>query len=156
MRTDEMRPHRAGGTTLLELVIALVIVALLATLALPSYRRYVLQANRADGRAALLALAAAQEKFYLACNEYAASLDDTTPSNCSPSTLRFPSRSEHGLYAVAITAADTVSWSATAVVSGGSPQAADSHCHTLQLDSTGRRSAVAVDGAPGDAACWTR
>ena len=34
-----------------------------------------LRANRAEGRSTLLALAAAQEKFYLQCNTYAATLD---------------------------------------------------------------------------------
>jgi type IV pilus assembly protein PilE len=151
-----MRPHGARGATLLELLIALVIVSLLATLAVPAYRRYLLQANRADGRAALLTLAAAQEKFYLTCNAYAASLDDTRPSSCSPLTLKFPPRSERGFYTLTVTAADTLSWTATAVVSSGSPQAGDSSCHVLQLDSTGLRTATAADGIAGDAACWTR
>jgi type IV pilus assembly protein PilE len=144
------------GATLLELLVALVIVALLASLAVPAYRRYVLQANRADGRAALLALAAAQEKLYLTCNEYSTSLDDSRATSCSPLNLRFPTRSERGFYALTVTSADALSWTATAVVSNGSPQASDSRCRVLQLDSTGRRTATAADGTPGDASCWGR
>ena len=134
----------------------LVIVSVLATLAVPAYRRYVLQANRTDARAALLALAAAQEKFYLTCNEYAASLDDTRPSGCSPATLRFPARSERGLYTLTMTAADAMAWTATAAVESSSSQAADSGCSVLQLDSTGLRTATAADGTAAGATCWTR
>jgi type IV pilus assembly protein PilE len=147
---------RSCGATLLEVLVALAIVALLASLAAPAYRRYVLQANRADGRAALLALAAAQEKLYLACNVYSATLDDSRPTSCSPLNLRFPSRSERNFYALTVTAADALSWTATAVVPVGSPQTADSRCRVLQLDSTGLKTATAADGTATDAMCWTR
>jgi type IV pilus assembly protein PilE len=156
MPTRQANRCRARGATLLELLIALVIVSVLATLAVAAYRRYALQANRTDARAALLALAAAQEKHYLTCNEYAASLDDTRPSGCSPATLNFPARSERGLYTLTMTAADAIAWTATAVVADGSPQSADSRCRVLQLDSTGLRTATAVDGTATSANCWTR
>jgi len=137
-------------------MIALAIAGVLACMAVPTYRSYVLRANRTDARAALLALAAAQEKYYLQCNRYTASLDDSRVTDCSTSNLRFPASSERGLYTLTVTAADASSWSATATVASGTPQAADRRCYALALDSAGARTSLAAGGGPGDESCWTK
>ncbi len=62
------------GVTLIELVVVVAIVALLATVALPSYRQFQLRSHRVEAKAALLNLAAAQEKFYLQNNTYTTDL----------------------------------------------------------------------------------
>ena len=144
------------GFTLLELVIALAIVAVLASIATPAYRGYILRANRSDGRAALLALAAAQEKFYLQCNVYTAILDVAHENTCSPPSLRFATTSERGYYMLEVTGADASAWTATATAVSGTPQARDRACWMLRLDSTGARTSSASDGAPGEASCWTK
>jgi type IV pilus assembly protein PilE len=59
-----MRKFRAGGFTLIELMIAIVIIALLTTVALPGYLEHVAKSRRAEGRNALLKLAQLQERFY--------------------------------------------------------------------------------------------
>ena len=76
-----MKP-KSAGMTLIELMIVVAIVALLASIAVPSYRQYVLRANRIEATTALLQLAAAQEKFYLQNNTYAgnALIDDAPPA----------------------------------------------------------------------------
>ena len=76
-----MKP-KSAGMTLIELMIVVAIVALLASIAVPSYRQYVLRANRTEATTALLQLAAAQEKFYLQNNTYAgnALIDDAPPA----------------------------------------------------------------------------
>lgn len=56
-----LRRRRSSGFTLLELMAAVVVVGLLATLAVPSYRSYVLRANRAVVRTLLVDLAAKLE-----------------------------------------------------------------------------------------------
>ena len=149
-----MRPM--GGMTLLELVIALAIVSVLAAIAVPAYRSYVVRANRADARGALLALSTAQEKLYLQCNTYTTNLDAGVDTSCNPLNLRYPTSSERGLYTLAVTSADASAWSATATVASGSAQAADTACHAFELDSRGTRTAVTSDGAPGDSTCWSR
>jgi type IV pilus assembly protein PilE len=147
---------RARGFTLLELTIALAIVAVLATLAIPACRSYWLRAHRAEARAVLLSLAAAQEKYYLTCNAYAADLDGDRETSCDPAQLRFPARSEHGLYALVMSAADTEAWSATATAAPDAGQALDYTCQVFGLDSTGSRTAVAADGTATDVQCWSR
>ena len=69
-RTGMMR-SRERGVTLLELMAVIVIIGILASIAIPSYRTYLLRAQRTDATAALLRAAAAQEKCYLQNNRYA-------------------------------------------------------------------------------------
>jgi len=58
------RGRRERGVTLIELVVVAAVIAILASVAIPSYRSHVLRAHRTEARAALLALATAQEKFH--------------------------------------------------------------------------------------------
>lgn len=142
---------RQRGITLIELVIVMVIIGVLASIAVPSYQNYVRRANRTDGRAALLGLATAQEKFYLQCNSYAPNLG-TSANDCGAGTVQFPTSSERGYYTIAVTAADTEGWTATATPNG-LPQSKDSKCQSFQLTSTGLK--TASDGSVDTTAdCW--
>ena len=62
---------RAGGFTLIELMVVIGVVAVLGSIAVSTYRSYVLRTNRTDGRMALLATQVAQEKYFLQNNAYA-------------------------------------------------------------------------------------
>jgi type IV pilus assembly protein PilE len=157
------RPVSAGlqacvdaGFTLVDLVAALAIAALLACVAVPSYRAELARTRRADARAALLALAAAEESFYTTCNAYAAVLDDSAESSCEASRLRFPGSAGQGAYSLEVTAADTSTWTALATALAGGPQQADARCRALGLTSTGDRTARTADGAANHTECWTR
>src|SRR5687768_867814 len=59
-----MKRFRESAFTLIELMITVVVVALLATVALPSYLEHAAKARRAEGRNALLMGAQLQERFY--------------------------------------------------------------------------------------------
>jgi type IV pilus assembly protein PilE len=58
------RSRIARGFTLIELMIAVAIVAILVAVALPSYRDYVLRGQLADARNLLSSTAARLEQFY--------------------------------------------------------------------------------------------
>ena len=145
-----------AGFTLADLLAALAIAALLACVAIPSYREYVQRAHRSDARAALLSLAAAEESFHTTCNAYAGVLDDTTESSCDASRLRFPGVAGQGSYSLEITSADAATWAAVATAIAGGPQHADRRCRSLGLSSTGNRTARTADGAANHTECWTR
>lgn len=64
------------GFSLIEVLIVVAIVAILATVALPSYQDSVRKGNRSDGQAALLEAASRMERFFYDNNTYTADLQD--------------------------------------------------------------------------------
>jgi type IV pilus assembly protein PilE len=67
-------PGGARGFTLIEVMIVVVVVAILAAIAFPSYREYVLRSNRAAGKSMLTQVADRQEQFFAANKSYSDSL----------------------------------------------------------------------------------
>lgn len=134
------------GVTLLELMVVVVIVGILASIAVPSYRNYVLRAQRSDATAALLRIAAAQEKFYLQNNTYTAALDNTG--------LNIGTASEHGWYNLSVTAASATAFTAQATAPAASAQYRDTDCRTFTITETGARGATNASSATTTAACW--
>jgi type IV pilus assembly protein PilE len=61
---------RHHGYTLIEVMIALTIIAILTAIAIPAYRGYVSTAREAEGWNNLAALQMAQEEFFLENNTY--------------------------------------------------------------------------------------
>lgn len=151
--------HRKGilstarGITLIELMIVVVIVGILASIAIPSYRNYVLRTNRADATAALLRVAAAQEKFYLQNNTYATNAQIAT---APPNGLGI-NGTERGWYTLSISGASSAGYTVSATAPSSSSQFADSHCRTFSLNETGARSAANGGGTTSTAItdeCW--
>lgn len=66
-----MKSSRAGGFTLIELMIVVVIIAVLAGIAYPSYQKHMTQTRRSDAQIALTQVASLQEKFYSDCSHFA-------------------------------------------------------------------------------------
>lgn len=127
-------------------MITVVIIGILASIAYPSYTKYVRKARRSDAQTALLNAANRQEKFFTECNWYASSLGTST--NCATKTtgvLAVPVTSPAGHYTLSLAAGpiDTTNCSAytcgytltaTPVTTG--PQKGDG---MLRIDSTGIR-----------------
>jgi type IV pilus assembly protein PilE len=77
LASRRQRPHRQRciqvrrhGFTLLELMIVVVVVAILSVIALPSYREYVLRANRSEARAGIRQAAQWLERVATARGNY--------------------------------------------------------------------------------------
>jgi type IV pilus assembly protein PilE len=134
--------NKIRGMTLIELVVVVAIIALLATIAIPSYRQFLLRSHRAEAKSALLNLAAAQEKFYLQSNTYA---DNDDLDDAPPAGLGLTATTVNGHFTVVITAANDDSFTATATAAGG--QAQDTHCATFTINQAGARTATSAD-------CW--
>lgn len=132
------------GFTLIELLICIVIVALLATIALPSWRDVLTRSRRADATTALYAVAAAQERYRLVHGRYAIDADPAPPVGLGLG------QSERGWYVLRIEAADTTRFTASARPAAGSPQAGDAACRIMTIDETGRRGSTPAP--PGT--CW--
>lgn len=66
--------NRSKGFTLIELMIAVAIVAILAAVAIPSYQQYTLKSRRAVAKTFLLDVSAKQQQYLLDARTYATSL----------------------------------------------------------------------------------
>ncbi|MGC4011811.1 MAG: type IV pilin protein [Pseudomonas sp.] len=132
--------RRERGFTLIELMIAVVVVAILAAIAFPSYQRYVLRSHRVEAQAVLSEAAARQERYYSQNNAFAstaAALNMTSNVNA----LQY--------YSLAISNVTATSYTLTATAKGA--QAKDAQCLSLSLDQAGTRSNT---GTGTGTTCW--
>ncbi len=135
---------RERGFTLIELMIVIVLLAILAGIAVPSYRNYVLRANRADATAMLLKVRSAQEKFFLQNDRYMTDADLAARSLAT---------SDNGYYTVTTAEqnpAPPPDFLLTAVPAPGGRQATDTGCASFTINDLGQR-----NSSPSPAAtCW--
>jgi type IV pilus assembly protein PilE len=145
-------PHRAAGFTILEILTALVVVAVLAAFAVPTWRTHLLRVHRADARAALIAVQSAQDRFFGTHARYANEAEAVEPA---PRGLALKLESEHSFYSIAIeTSADGLGYLATARGVANAGQADDARCARFTLDHNGRRRAADARGTDRSADCW--
>ena len=126
--------------TLLELLIVVAIVAILASVALPSWNSQVQKARRADARNALLNVQLEQEKYRATNGAYAAALAD----------LGLGHYATGDYYNVSIVSNSSTSFLATAAPSTNGGQNSDS-CGTFAVTQSG----ASEDGDyAAIASCW--
>ena len=160
---------KPAGFTLIELMIAVAIVGILATIAAVSYQRQVIQSHRTDARTALLDLAGREEKLFSTTNAYTnipANLGygSSTSAASAPATA-FPVSSSSGTpyYDVYIQTPDpnqvgTNTYLITAFPIAGTPQASDTTCTSLSVNQLGQQTATPPGTTPPGAAsatCWS-
>ncbi len=133
-------PPRREGFTLVELLVAMALAALLLTLGLGSHRGNELRVGRLDAVEALTRVQQAQERHRSAHGLYASELSALAgAAHTSP----------QGRYRIAVDITGTEAYRATAVAQGA--QARDTACATLTLEV---RQGFAQTGP--DAGCWNR
>lgn len=142
------RERTAPGIGLLELLIALSIVALLLSYAVPSWREHLRKARRTDAMAILMHAATRQEQFRLVNRRYAGS-DELFLA--PPAGLGITADNESYSFG-SQSGPDSFVLSATAKSTG--PQADDERCSRLAIDETGRRTAIDSSGSDTSGQCW--
>lgn len=75
------------GFTLIEMMIAVAIIGILASIALPSYTEYIIRSNRAAAKSEMLAIANREEQFLLANRAYASKSDIAASGYALPSQV---------------------------------------------------------------------
>jgi type IV pilus assembly protein PilE len=141
--------HQERGVTLMELLTVIVVLGILASIAVPSYRNYLIRAQRTDAKTALLRVQAAQEKFYLSNNGYTQNV-----ATAQPGGLGLSATSESGYYDIRIDFDEedgNQSYTAVATPIAGKGQEDDDQCTSLSISDTGARAAT---GPGGRDLCW--
>jgi len=140
-----MRKYK--GFTLIELMIVVVIIAILAGIAYPSYQNSVLKSRRADGTAALLEAAQILERCYTEFNAYnnvGCSIVDAGPTINKVTGVAPLAGAGYYTVTDTVLTATTYTIQAAPNVLGG--QNGDS-CGTFTLTHTGAKGAAAAN-------CW--
>ena len=130
--------RRPAGFTLIEMLIAFVILAIVLALALPSYTSVLRRGNRADVKAIMMETAQFMERYYTTNKTYLAAspLSAVSPKGSSGTAVKY-----------------NISWSVTPTASlytlqavPANSQASDT-CGTLTLSNTGAQGAATTN-------CW--
>lgn len=141
------------GLTVIELLLALVIAAVLTAIAIPAYRNHVIRSQRADAIAALLRVQSAQEKYFVQYGRYATQLTAEPPAG-----LGLPETSDRGYYRVQLQASEEgvmpPSYIATAIVVPGGGADDDRRCRSFSIDQNGLRRAYDADAHERADDCW--
>ncbi len=123
-----------NGFTLVELLIVVAIVAILASIAIPSYQSHMQKTRRAEGQAALLEALNTQERYYTLNNTY---VTDLTTLGYSAS----PAPTENNYYTISAAACGSgIASCVTLTATAGTAQAADGN---LTLNSLGVKTPTA-------------
>jgi type IV pilus assembly protein PilE len=147
-----MTSHAARGFTVTEVLTALVVIAVLAAIAVPTWRTHLLRVRRAEARDALMALQAAQDRWFGQHARYATGAQLTARA---PDGLGLPATTAHGLYAITLdTSADGLGYLATARAVPAAGQDADDRCATFTIDHVAQMSATDSSGTDRSADCW--
>ena len=170
LHQPHVRQRAARGFTIIELLIVIVIVSILAALAIPSYRQYVMRTHRTVAKVALQDLLTRQESYAVDHKSYATDFDRLGVAGSGAVSVAYVTSDgvisrnvSNALYSFALkkntgSAVNSCAFDASPTALGFSLTAtpvgnnADTQCGSLCITSNGDRGAN-----PGVVAdCWRR
>ena len=121
------------GFTLIEMMIAVAILAILTAVAFPSFLDSVRKGRRAEAFAALAGLQQAQERWRTNEAGYTETLANTALPGSRPNGLGISAATSSGLYTISVDvgSASAIGYKATAIANSGTSQAGDGNCKVL-------------------------
>lgn len=153
-----MKNNRIQGFTLIELMVAVVIIGILTSIAVPNYQNSVRKSRREDAKGALVSFANAMERHYTEANTYCdAAESDQTDRSCgtaskdqgSPAIFpkQIPLDSNTKYYDLTISSVGDREYTLMATPRSDGGQNED-ECGTLTVTHVGKKGAAKEDG------CW--
>lgn len=143
-----MESKTSSGFTLIELMIAIVIIGVLAAIAVPTYQEYIKKSRRAEAAAVLTEAAQQLEVYYSQNGRYC---DTSACANIAPVIQTTVPAGGTAYYNVGASAITATSYTLNATPVGGM---AGDECGTFTITQTGQTSVSG--GSLGAAACWRR
>ena len=145
------------GFTLIEVMVVVAIVAILAAIAVPSYRDYIIKSNRAAATSFMLQAANREEQIMLDMRSYVAVASAAGNANfpTAPTTginLSVPPNvTKFYTLSIATPSASTYTITAAPI---GSQLTDDTICGTLGLDQTGQKGKMVSGTLTAAPTCW--
>lgn len=141
------RAATSRGFTLVELMVTILVAAILAGIAVPSYTSQVRKSRRTEARNALLDAAAREERYFATNNKYS-----TTAGDLGYTALPTNVGSNYYKLGVACTVAGGVCVDFTLTATAINSQANDTACTALSITNTGAQ--TATGSATAATTCW--
>ena len=162
MKANQAPRARDRGFTLVELIVAMVILATLAAIAIPSYNQYVLKSHRTEAKSALLDAASLEERYFSTGNLYT-----NDPTKLGYGVAATPVTVGTGYYVLStiavlppvaptalIPGGTPATFTITAIPAPGSMQVNDTACAVFTINSAGQQTALNSGGVDNTANCW--
>jgi type IV pilus assembly protein PilE len=134
------------GFSLAELMITVAIVGIIASIAIPSYRSYMLAANRTD---AIRALTFAQQELERCYSQNFSYLD---VANDCPASATIVANTLHGDYSITIPVWTATTYTLQATAIGG--QIADKQCEQMTITNTNQQGSLDNNNNVTTSTCW--
>ena len=161
-----MKKYGTNGFTLIELMIAVIIIGIIAGVAYPNYMKFVTESRRSDATTNLLRIAALQARFYNQCTPVKYAANFGSPQSCDGTgtlnaNLGAGNATPDGHYTIAIAALPAIqggtgdiatSFILTATPAGGQATNDGARCATFTITNTGIKGATGSEAA----GCWKR
>lgn len=139
--------ERLRGFSLIEMMIAVAVVAVLAAMATLAYGRYAFRSRRTDAHHMLMMVAHGEERWYATYNRYT---DDVSKLGYDAGDAY----SSHAYYELALTVDDAAAQSYMATAIPINAQASDA-CGALSIDNMGHKTPDRDDAtANANGSCW--